>query len=148
MLLGLLAPAILLSFSRAAWGQIVYTALLVLALTFLTTRSPSQRLRIVLLSVTGVVVLAAVHRGAAVDRHRRRPVQAARQPRAELRPRRAGPLRAATSLGAVLALDMPLGIGPLQFSKYLPRGPAQLLSQRLHVRRLALRRVLSGAGRC
>ena len=48
--------AILLSFSRAAWGQFVYTALLMLALTFVTTRSPSQRLRIVLLSVTGVVV--------------------------------------------------------------------------------------------
>jgi hypothetical protein len=47
MLLGLFVPAILLSFSRAAWGQIVYTALVMLALTFLTTRSPSQRVRIV-----------------------------------------------------------------------------------------------------
>ena len=34
MLLGLMAPAILLSFSRAAWGQIVYTAVFMLALTF------------------------------------------------------------------------------------------------------------------
>ena len=29
----------------------------------------------------------------------------------------------ATSLGAVLALDMPFGIGPLQFSKYFPEDP-------------------------
>ena len=49
-------------------------------------------------------------------------------------------------LGALLALDIPLGIGPLQFNKYFPGGPAQLLSQRLHGGRLARRRRLSGAG--
>src|SRR5205085_4290162 len=58
MLLGLLVPAILLSFSRAAWGQIVYTTVVMLGLTFLTTRSPSHRMRIVLLGVTGVVLMA------------------------------------------------------------------------------------------
>ena len=42
-------------------------------------------------------------------------------------------------LGVELALERPLGIGPLQFSRLLPRGPAQHLSQRLHVRRLARR---------
>lgn len=57
MLLGLLVPAILLSFSRAAWGQILYTAVVMLGLTFLTTRSPSHRLRIVLLSVTGAMLM-------------------------------------------------------------------------------------------
>ena len=31
-------------------------------------------------------------------------------------------------LGAELALDRPFGIGPLQFSQHLPRGPAQHLS--------------------
>jgi hypothetical protein len=58
VLLGLFVPAILLSFSRAAWGQVVYCSLVVLALTFVTTRSSSHRLRLVLLGITGVVVLA------------------------------------------------------------------------------------------
>src|SRR5665213_2456674 len=44
-LLGLFIPAILLSFSRAAWGQVVYATLVVLGLTFLTTRSQSHRVR-------------------------------------------------------------------------------------------------------
>ena len=80
MLLGLMAPAILLSFSRAAWGQIVYTALIMLALTFITTRSPSHRLRHRALERHRRRRARRLHRGAAVDRHRRRPVQAARQP--------------------------------------------------------------------
>jgi len=80
-------PAILLSFSRAAWGQVVYCSLVVLALTFVTTRSSSHRLRLVLLSVTGVVVLTGFI-GALLSIGRRcRPVQAARQLRAELRSR-------------------------------------------------------------
>jgi hypothetical protein len=59
MLFGFIVIAILLSFSRAAWGQTAYTAVVMLALVFLTTRSSSQRLRIVILSITGVAVLAA-----------------------------------------------------------------------------------------
>ena len=113
------APAILLSFSRAAWGQIVYTAVVMLALTFITTRSPPQRLRIVLLSVTGVVVLAAfIAALLSIDAV------------AELFKQRASLEQsydlgaqgrfARHLLGAVLALDKPLGIGPLQFSKYFP----------------------------
>ena len=61
LLLSLMVVAILLTFSRAAWGQIVYTAILMLALTFITTVSPSRRVRIVLLSVTGTVVLAGIY---------------------------------------------------------------------------------------
>ena len=48
LLLALFAGAILLSFSRAAWGQVVLTAILVLILTFVTCRSPSLQLRIVI----------------------------------------------------------------------------------------------------
>ncbi len=118
-LLGLFIPAILLSFSRAAWGQIVYTSLVVLGLTFLTTRSPSHRLRLVLLSVTGVVVLtgfiaALLSIDIVADLFKQRAsLEQSYDLGAQGRFARYG-------LGAILALDKPLGIGPLQFSKYFP----------------------------
>jgi hypothetical protein len=117
VLLGLFVPAILLSFSRAAWGQVVYCSLVVLALTFVTTRSSSHRLRLVLLSVTGVVVLAGFI-GALLS------IDAV----AELFKQRASFVQsydlgeqgrfARYARGAVMALDQPIGIGPLQFNKY------------------------------
>ena len=50
-------------------------------------------------------------------------------------------------LGVHLALEHPLGIGPLQFSALFSRRPAQLLSQCVHVGRLARRLRLSDADR-
>ncbi len=122
MLLGLLVPAILLSFSRAAWGQMVYTALVVMALTFITTRSPSHRLRLVLLSVTGVVVLAGfigalLSIDIVADLFKQRASFSQSYDMGEQ-----GRF-ARHILGAVLALDMPFGIGPLQFAKYFPEDP-------------------------
>jgi hypothetical protein len=122
MVLGLLAPAILLSFSRAAWGQIVYTAVVMLGLTFLTTRSPSHRLRIVLLSVTGVVLMAGfIGALLTIDI-----VADLFEQRASLEQSydlgEQGRF-ARHLLGAILALDMPFGIGPLQFSKFFPEDP-------------------------
>ena len=119
LLLGLFVPAILLSFSRAAWGQVVYTAIIMLGLTFITTRRPSQRVRIVLLSLSGVVVLAAfIAALLSIDIV------------AELFKQRASLEQsydlgaqgrfARYALGFILALDKPIGIGPLQFSKYFP----------------------------
>ena len=117
VLLGLFVPAILLSFSRAAWGQVVYCSLVVLALTFVTTRSSSHRLRLVLLSVTGVVVLTGFI-GALLS------IDAV----ADLFKQRASFVQsydlgeqgrfARYARGAVMALDQPIGIGPLQFNKY------------------------------
>ena len=119
VLLGLLVPAILLSFSRAAWGQIVYCSLIMLVLTFITTRSPPHRVRIVLLTVSGAALLA-VFIAALLS------IDAV----AELFKQRASLSQsydvgaqgrfARFSLGAVLALDKPFGIGPLQFNKYFP----------------------------
>jgi hypothetical protein len=118
----LMVPALLLSFSRAAWGQIVYTAAIVLGLTFLTTRSSPQRLRIVILSITGVAAMT-MFVGALLS------IDAV----AELFKQRAslhqdydiGGLGrfARHILGALMALDRPLGIGPLQFSHYFPEDP-------------------------
>jgi hypothetical protein len=122
LLLVLMVPALLLSFSRAAWGQVVYTSAIVLALTFLTSRSPQQRLRIVLLSITGVAIMSMfVAALLSIDAI------------AELFKQRAslhqdydiGGLGrfARHILGALMALDRPLGIGPLQFDKYFPEDP-------------------------
>src|SRR5204863_8723998 len=55
--LALMAIALLLSFSRAAWGQFAFTAALLMFLTFVTTRSSNARLRIVLIAVAGIAVM-------------------------------------------------------------------------------------------
>jgi len=52
--------AVLLSFSRGAWGVFAFSAMLMAALTFATTNSAALRQRIVLLSVVGVFFLAIV----------------------------------------------------------------------------------------
>jgi hypothetical protein len=119
VLLGLFVPAILLSFSRAAWGQIVYCSLVVLTLTFITTRSSSHRLRLVLLTVTGVVVLvgfigALLSIDAVADLFKQRAsFEQSYDMGAQGR-------FARHALGAIMALDFPVGIGPLQFHKYFP----------------------------
>jgi hypothetical protein len=118
-LLGLLVPAILLSFSRAAWGQIVYTAVIMLGLTFITTRSPSHRVRIVLMSASGVVVVALfiaalLSIDIVADLFKQR---ASLEQSYDLG---AQGRFARYLLGGILALDKPIGIGPLQFAKYFP----------------------------
>ena len=116
---GLIAIAILLSFSRAAWGQLAYTAILMLGLTMITTRSPSQRLRIVMLSILGVGVLAA---GLMVLLSLDSVAQLFKE-RASLNQSYdmgAQGRFARHLLGAILALDYPVGIGPIQFHKYFP----------------------------
>jgi hypothetical protein len=119
VLLGLFVPAILLSFSRAAWGQVVYCSLVVLALTFITTRSPSHRLRLVLLSVTGVVVMvgfigALLSIDAVADLFKQRASFEQSYDMGEQ-----GRF-ARHALGAIMALDYPIGVGPLQFHNYFP----------------------------
>ena len=122
VLLALFAAAILLTFSRAAWGQAVFASLIVLLLTLITTNSPAQRLRVVLLGVAGVAALAAfVTALLSIDAV------------AELFKQRASLQQSYDVgeqgrfgrhiLGAILALDAPFGIGPLQFSRYFPEDP-------------------------
>ena len=122
MLLGLLVPALLLSFSRAAWGQTVFTALIALLLTFITTRSSGLRLRIVLLSIAGVALISMfIVALLSIDA-----VEELFKQRASLhQDYDIGGLGrfARHILGALLALDRPLGIGPLQFDKYFPEDP-------------------------
>jgi len=122
MLLGFMVIAVLLSFSRAAWGQTAYTAVVMLGLVFLTTRSSSQRLRIVILSITGVAVLAA---GLMVLLSIDIVAQLFKE-RASLSQSYdvgAQGRFARHIMGAILVLDYPVGVGPLQFNKYFPEDP-------------------------
>jgi hypothetical protein len=121
-LLALFAAALLLSFSRAAWGQAVFTSGLVLLLTFATSRSPAERVRIVALAIAGVAALALfvaalLSIDAVADLFKER--ASLHQSYDVGEQGRFG----RHILGAILALDVPLGIGPLQFNKYFPEDP-------------------------
>jgi len=56
--LAVLLVALLLTFSRAAWGQLVLVGLIVVALSLASARSGRLRLRIVSLAVVGAAVVA------------------------------------------------------------------------------------------
>jgi hypothetical protein len=115
----IMALAILLAFSRAAWGGLILTSAFMLALMILTSRSNAERSRIIIM--TFVAALAAVlliavllsfdgisdmfHQRASFD-----------QSYDEGRFGRFG----RHMLGAEMALDLPFGIGPLQFHHYFP----------------------------
>jgi hypothetical protein len=117
--LGIIALAILLAFSRAAWGGLVITSAFMLALMVLTSASRGQRSRIIVMSVIAVIVVALLlavllsfdsvgemfKQRASFD-----------QSYDEGRFGRFG----RHILGAQLALDVPFGIGPLQFHRYFP----------------------------
>src|SRR5882757_3044380 len=116
---GIIALAILLSFSRAAWGGLVITAAFMLALMVLTSRSQAQRSRIIvmaliagILAVALVAVLLAV--GSVADMFKQR--ASFDQSYDEGRFGRFG----RHILGAQMALELPFGIGPLQFHTYFP----------------------------
>lgn len=117
--LGVLFIAILLSFSRGAWIHFVMSAAIMTALLFLTARTASERARILLVVVAGLVLLAvAIAVLLSIDKV------------AELMKERAnfnqsydnGPMGrfGRHAYGWQMALDRPLGIGPLQFSQYFP----------------------------
>jgi hypothetical protein len=117
--LGLMALAILLAFSRAAWGGLVITAAFMLALMVLTSPSRPQRSRIVVMAVAAVivvVVLLAVLLSFDSIREMFNQRASFDQSYDEGRFGRFG----RHILGADMALDLPFGIGPLQFHNYFP----------------------------
>src|ERR1700753_1837672 len=57
---GIMSLAILLAFSRAAWGGLILTAAFMLALMVLTSKSRSERSRIVIVTLVAVVTAGAV----------------------------------------------------------------------------------------
>lgn len=121
MLLVMLA-ALLLTFSRAAWGQFAFAAMLMMLLTFVTSQSTNERVRIVLVTIAGLLVIAGfIAALLSIDR-----VADLFKERALLEQSydvghfgRFGRY----ILGADLALQRPFGIGPLQFANYFPEDP-------------------------
>jgi hypothetical protein len=121
-LLMVLLAALFLTFSRAAWGQFVLSALVVMALSIATAPSAGRRIRIVAIvivgAVMGLIFLAALLSMPQV---------------ADLFAQRATFDQAYDVghfgrfgryvLGAELALDRPFGIGPLQFSTFFGEDP-------------------------
>jgi hypothetical protein len=117
--LGIMALAILLAFSRAAWGGLAITSSFMLALMVLTGRSRAQRSRIIMMTVvTAVIVVALIAVLLSFDSIGEMFKQRASfdQSYDEGRFGRFG----RHILGAEMALDLPFGIGPLQFHKYFP----------------------------
>ncbi|MGE0565003.1 MAG: O-antigen ligase family protein [Pseudolabrys sp.] len=59
IVLGVLIPGFLLSFSRGAWAHLALSGLVMMALLMLTSPTPRARLRLTLFSAAGLLVLAA-----------------------------------------------------------------------------------------
>jgi hypothetical protein len=117
--LGIIALAILLAFSRAAWGGLAVTAAFMLALMVLTSPSRNQRSRIIVTSIVAVAIagmLVAVLLSFDSVNELFRQRASFDQSYDEGRFGRFG----RHILGADMALDLPFGIGPLQFHRYFP----------------------------
>jgi hypothetical protein len=117
--LGIMALAILLAFSRAAWGGLAITSAFMLALMVLTSQSRAQRSRIMVMSVVAVItvvlliaVLLSFDQIGEMFRQRASFDQSYDEGRFGRFGRHI--------LGADMALDLPFGIGPLQFHNYFP----------------------------
>jgi hypothetical protein len=118
----IIAAGLLLSFSRGAWGHFAASAVVMLAFMCLTTRSARQRLRILIFAMIGgsvlavfIVALLSLDQVADLFKERASLVQSYD----------AGHLGrfGRHILGALMVFDHPEGIGPLQFSRYLPEDP-------------------------
>jgi hypothetical protein len=117
--LAVMSLAILLAFSRAAWGGLIITAAFMLALMVLTSGTNAQRSRIVVMAIIATVLaLALIAVLLSLDSVAEMFKQRASfdQSYDEGRFGRFG----RHLLGAEMALDLPFGIGPLQFHKYFP----------------------------
>lgn len=117
-----IAGGLLLSFSRGAWGHFAASIAVLLVLSYVTSRSAGERLRIVVFSMLGigalvltVVALLSLPQVESVFRERASLVQSYDAGHTGRFGRHI--------LGALLMLDHPIGIGPLQFSKYFPEDP-------------------------
>ena len=137
VLLLILLAGLFLSFSRGAWAQFASRRRSLMALEFVTTRSTRERARIVLLAILGLMAVGGFIAALLSIDQVAEPVPASAPASSRATTSATPAASAATCSASLLALDTPLGIGPLQFQPDLSRGPAQLLSQCLHVGRLA-----------
>ncbi|HEY7246564.1 MAG TPA: O-antigen ligase family protein [Xanthobacteraceae bacterium] len=110
----IMLAAMFLTFSRGAWAQLAVAGTVLMTLTFVTSRSPGERLRIMLMAIAGllavavlVTVLLSVGQVSQLFSER----AALEQDYDTGRFGRFG----RWDLGADIALEHPFGIGPLQF---------------------------------
>jgi hypothetical protein len=122
VILLIIAAGLFFSFSRGAWGHFAASAAMMMFMLYVTAPSGNQRLRIIVFAVAGVAAIAllilallSISGVGALFKERASLVQNYD----------AGHLGrfGRHVLGALLALDHPMGIGPLQFSKYFPEDP-------------------------
>lgn len=114
--------AILLSFSRAAWGHFAASAAIFIALLFILSNDARERSRIVGATIAGAIVLAVLLLGLLSMQG----VGALFAERATLdQSYDMGQLGrfGRHILGFQLALDTPFGLGPFQFAKLFPEDP-------------------------
>ncbi|HUI97638.1 MAG TPA: O-antigen ligase family protein [Xanthobacteraceae bacterium] len=118
----LIAAGLFLSFSRGAWGHFAASAAIMLFFTYVTTRSPRERVRIIVFAVLAAVAIAAfIVALLSLDA-----VASLFKERASLvQNYDAGHLGrfGRHILGALMIFDRPLGVGPLQFNKFFPEDP-------------------------
>jgi len=116
---GIMALAILLAFSRAAWGGLILTSAFMLVLMVLTSKSKAERSRIVILAIVAILTVALLLTlllsFSSIDEMFKQRASFD-QSYDEGRFGRFG----RHILGAAMALDLPFGIGPLQFHHFLP----------------------------
>jgi hypothetical protein len=115
----ILSLAIFLAFSRAAWGTFAGSALLMIALMYITASTTQKQFRIVMLTVLAIgLAVAAVAVLLSFDSVDNLFKERAsfNQPYDSGRFGRFG----RHVLGAAMALDYPFGIGPLQFRTFFP----------------------------
>jgi hypothetical protein len=120
VLLLIVMGGLFLSFSRAAWGQFVLCALLLMALTFLTSLSTTERFKIVMVAIIGTVaaaafvaVLLSMEQVAALFEERASLTQSYDTGHTGRFGR--------YTLALQIMLDYPFGMGPLQFQ--FPEAP-------------------------
>jgi hypothetical protein len=121
-MLAVLLAGIFLSFSRGAWGHLIFSAGLVVALTWMTSAGQRERLRILGwilagLVALGVLIVALLSVDKVADLFLQR--ASLTQSYDEGHRGRFGRM----ILGAMMMLDRPFGLGPLQFGRYFPEAP-------------------------
>ncbi len=117
--LALISLAVLLAFSRASWGQLVLCSAFMLLLMYMTSPSKPQRRRIVMMSIVAVFVAALL----VAILFSFSSIYELFEQRASFNQTYDGGRFGRFGrhvLGFQMALDLPLGIGPLQFTKYFP----------------------------
>jgi hypothetical protein len=122
LMLLILLMALFLTFSRGAWAQIAFAGTILMAVTFVTSRSGNERFRIIVIAAGGILAIAvmvtallSIERVSELFSER----AAIEQSYDVGRYGRFGRYL----LGAELALEHPLGIGPLQFYRFFTEDP-------------------------